>query len=102
MKLKQQIETKLRNALEPVYMEVINESYKHNVSEGAESHFRVRVAASSLEKLSRIERHRKVYELLREELEQGVHALAIEALTPEQWDASPSLRTSPPCAHKER
>jgi stress-induced morphogen len=37
--MEEQIITKLTNALAPVHLEVVNESYKHNAPTGAESHF---------------------------------------------------------------
>ena len=35
------IEKKLKDKFEPVYLEVVNESYKHSVPKGSESHFKV-------------------------------------------------------------
>ena len=35
------IEKKLKDKFEPVYIEVVNESYKHSVPKGSESHFKV-------------------------------------------------------------
>lgn len=36
---------------------------------------------------SRLERHRMVHEALRSELASEIHALAIRAHTPEEWEA---------------
>ncbi|SDG70953.1 BolA family protein [Roseospirillum parvum] len=48
----------------------------------SETHFRVTVVSAAFEGLSRVARHRRVNELLAEELARHVHALEIRALTP--------------------
>ena len=51
------IESKL-NALNPQFLEVENESYKHNVPEGAESHFKVTVVSEKFNGKMLLARHR--------------------------------------------
>ena len=80
-----QIETTLRSALGPLQsLEVINESHLHAGHAGAAegSHFRVRVVGDCMAGISRLARHRLVYDALREVMPQGIHALAIEARGP--------------------
>ncbi len=91
------IRTKLAQALKPEHLEVMNESHMHAVPAGSESHFRVLVVSPQFEGLSLLQRHRLVNETLREELSTCVHALAIQAKTPQQWSSNPSLAKSPPC-----
>uniref|UniRef100_A0A3Q3WVR9 BolA-like protein 1 n=1 Tax=Mola mola TaxID=94237 RepID=A0A3Q3WVR9_MOLML len=91
------LRTKLTNALKPDYLEVHNESHMHAVPPGSESHFRVLVVSSQFEGLPLIKRHRLVNEALKEELSSCIHALAIQAKTPEQWGSNPALAKSPPC-----
>lgn len=43
--IKTAIQNKLKEKLEPSHMEIINESYMHNVPEGAETHFKVVVVS---------------------------------------------------------
>ena len=62
--------------------QVLNESSNHNVPEGSETHFKVVVVAEAFAGVSRIDRHRCINELLRMELESGVHALSVVAKTP--------------------
>lgn len=88
------IETKLNEKFSPDRLVVLNESHlhaghKHEDSghhaafDGTgETHFRVRIVARAFEGLSRIDRHRAINTLLAYELENGVHALAIEAQAP--------------------
>ncbi|KAB5532869.1 hypothetical protein PHYPO_G00125090 [Pangasianodon hypophthalmus] len=81
----------------PEHLEVLNESHMHAVPPGSESHFRVLVVSSRFEGLSLLQRHRLVNETLSHELSTSVHALAIQAKTPEQWSSNPSVAKSPPC-----
>lgn len=91
------IRTKLSSTLQPDHLEVHNESHMHAVPPGSESHFRVLVVSSRFEGLPLIQRHRLVNEALKEELSGCVHALAIQAKTPEQWKSNPTLAKSPAC-----
>jgi len=83
------IETKLNEAFEPVHINVIDESHKHaghsGAPEGGESHFRVEVVSSHFDGLNRIARQRAIYSVLKQELETKVHALALRALTPNEY-----------------
>jgi BolA protein len=81
----QLIEATLRAALAPMQsLQVINESHLHagHAGAGEGSHFRVKLVSDQLTGLSRVARHRLVYDALREVIPQGVHALAIEARCP--------------------
>ncbi|XP_058813666.1 bolA-like protein DDB_G0274169 [Topomyia yanbarensis] len=88
----------LTNKLFPVHLEVVNESYMHNVPKGAETHFKVLVVSEQFDGLPLIKRHRLVNEVVKEKLEGNfVHALSIEAKTPSQWNESYKLDPSPKC-----
>lgn len=83
----QQLEQRLRDKLQPITLEVIDESYKHNGHAGANgtgfgSHFRVRVTSHLFTGKSAVLRHRLVYDALQDFMDQGLHALAIEAQAP--------------------
>ena len=80
------IEEKITRHLDPAHLEVTNESHAHNVAPGSESHFKVVVVSRSFENRKLLERHRALNELLAEELAGGVHALALHALTPAEWE----------------
>lgn len=97
MSLHKAIETKLSQGLSPVHLLVQNESANHSVPAGSETHFRVLVVSHAFDGEPLVARHRKVYGLLAEELKRGVHALAIEAKTPDEWKSSKAAGVSPPC-----
>ncbi|XP_046613683.1 DNA-binding transcriptional regulator BolA isoform X1 [Neodiprion virginianus] len=92
------IRSKLEEGLEPNFIQVVNESYMHNVPKGSETHFKVVVVSEKFAGQPLIKRHRMVNELLRNELQTSVHALSIVAKTPEQWQESSKLvEPSPAC-----
>ncbi|CAG5041379.1 unnamed protein product [Parnassius apollo] len=92
------IRNKLQTALETTHLDVINESYMHNVPKGAETHFKVVVVSDKFDGLALIKRHRLVNEILKEELQNGVHALSIVAKTSKQWEESEkTVESSPNC-----
>lgn len=86
MSIEASIKEKLLVELEPIRLDVINESHLHaghRSSPGTgESHFRVLVVSPKFTGLSRVARHRMVNGALAEELQQGLHALAIKAYAP--------------------
>lgn len=84
--LASQIEEKLGAAFAPDHLEVVDESYLHAGHAGArpegETHFRVVIVTAGFEGVSRLERQRRVMDVLSDELSGPVHALAIRARTP--------------------
>lgn len=91
------IETKITEEIVPRHLAVVNESGMHNVPPGSETHFRVLVVSADFAGESRISRHRRILSLLAEELAGGVHALAIDAWTPEEWERAGAPSVSPAC-----
>jgi BolA protein len=81
----ERIRAALQAALDPLLLEVVDESHRHRGHAGAAGgggHFRVRIVAPAFAGRSRVQRHRSVYEALRAELGGEIHALALETLAP--------------------
>ncbi|RKP07167.1 bola domain-containing protein [Thamnocephalis sphaerospora] len=86
--LQLRMEEKIRAALEPSELLVKNESHLHRHHApmqgvtSTETHFRTNALAQSL-----MQRHRMIYKLLAEEMaaEGGVHALALNTKTPQEY-----------------
>ncbi|XP_022257977.1 uncharacterized protein LOC106472818 isoform X1 [Limulus polyphemus] len=96
--IKKSIKEKLLKHFWPVYLDVTNESSKHNVPKGSETHFRVCIVSHQFDEQSLVQRHRHVNQVLQDELKGPVHALAIETFTPSQWESNEIRRNkSPPC-----
>jgi BolA protein len=91
------IRVKIDDALRPIHVELVNESSKHNVPKGSESHFKLLVVSDAFEGKSLIERHRLVNSVLKDELQKGIHALSIQAKTPSQHAANPAVSSTPNC-----
>ena len=91
------IEQKLEQTFSPDYLEVVNESYMHNVPEGSESHFKVTVVSAEFDGQRLIGRHRMINKALSDEL-QTIHALAIHTLTPDEYfEKAGKVPDSPEC-----
>ena len=97
MSMQQTIIDKLEQALSPEHLEVINESHMHNVPEGSESHFKVTIVSDAFKDRMLVARHRMVNQALREELDGGIHALALHTMTMEEWFEKGKAPESPPC-----
>jgi len=83
----QQLEQRLRETLQPITLEVLDESAQHNGHAGANgtgwgTHFRVKITSHLFTGKSAVMRHRLVYDSLQDFIDQGLHALAIEARPP--------------------
>ena len=82
----QDIETTLRAALEPLSLEVRDDSHLHAGHAGAREgrHFSVRIVSVRFQGLGRVARHRLVYDALHSLMPRGIHALAIDARVPDE------------------
>jgi BolA protein len=84
--IKQRITRKLADGFDPAYLEVLDESHKHHGHsgwrEGGETHFRVRLVSPRFAGLGRVDRHRLINAALADELQERVHALALELKAP--------------------
>ncbi|KAF8775900.1 hypothetical protein HU200_004034 [Digitaria exilis] len=86
---KERIRESLERALSPMELEIEDISDRHKGHAGVagsngETHFNVRVVSKEFEGKSLIKRHRAVYDLLQDELKNGLHALSIDAKTPSE------------------
>ena len=89
MGFKDAIAAKLEAAFKPESLEVINESHLHaghqeQFDGTGETHLRIRITASAFSGMNRLARHRAINAVAAQELDAGLHALAIEARTPDE------------------
>ena len=98
MSLEQQLIERLQQ-LSPSHLEVVNESSGHGgYFPGKESHFKVIVVSDIFAGLRLVQRHQKIYAVAGDLLSPGkIHALAINAFLPEEWQGQDT--SSPNCAH---
>jgi len=81
------LQQRLQILLQPSALEVIDESSQHSGHIGANdtgfgTHFRVRITSTLFVGKPPVARHRLVYDALQDFIDQGLHALAIEAKVP--------------------
>ncbi|RMF24210.1 MAG: BolA family transcriptional regulator [Deltaproteobacteria bacterium] len=90
MDTRDRLHEKLAAAFEPAeVLDVIDESAGHagHREASAGGHFRVIIVSEAFEGLSRVERQRRVYDAVADEMSGAVHALTMTCLTPAEYSA---------------
>ncbi|HJK86322.1 MAG TPA: BolA/IbaG family iron-sulfur metabolism protein [Candidatus Megaira endosymbiont of Nemacystus decipiens] len=82
MSRKERIKKKLA-VLNPHFLEILDQSALHIGHAGVdnnqtETHFLIKLSASTLDGKTKIQKHRMINELLKEEFSSGLHALSIK------------------------
>jgi len=83
------IHEKLATAFAPHFVDVLDQSAAHAGHAGAASgggHFRVLLVSAQFDGMNQVQRQRRVYEALREEMAGAVHALSMTCLTPAEYE----------------
>lgn len=81
------IKTTLTDAIQPQFIEVLDDSQAHAGHEGAKAgggHFYLTIVSEKFEKKSRIQRHQLIYAALGDMMISDIHALSIKAFTPKE------------------
>ena len=87
----EQIQQCLTEAFQPTHLEIIDESHKHAGHAGAKDgkgHFQVHIVSDAFSEQVTIKRHRQVYAALKSLMETDIHALSIQAQTPDELATS--------------
>jgi BolA protein len=82
-----ELRVRLTQHLHPIDLEIIDESAKHAGHAGAASgggHFIVQITSAAFRDKSLIQRHRLVYNAIGDMMQRDIHALSIDARTPEE------------------
>ena len=92
MRVAAAIRSKLTEALNPTRLEVIDESHRHaghaGARPGGETHFRVEIVSEAFAGESRVQRQRRIYQLLAAEMASDIHALSLKVSTPGEEGAA--------------
>lgn len=84
MTVENAVQNALEAALQPAFMQLINESHLHvghrEAGGGMDTHYRLRIRSDALSGLSKVAQHRLVYQALQQWMPHPIHALAIEVL----------------------
>lgn len=82
----QQIETAIRNAIQPRSLTVVDESHLHRGHAGArpygQSHYKVTAVSAAFEGKSRVQRQQMIYAALGSAVGNEIHALSMTLQTP--------------------
>ena len=79
----EQIRQRLTDALAPVELEVLDEGHKHATHANAgKGHFHVRIVSPAFAGVLPLKRHRMVYAALEGLMDQGIHAISLDAKAP--------------------
>jgi BolA protein len=73
--------------LEPVQLEIIDESHKHAGHAGARDgggHYVVRIVSAQFAGKNTVARHRMIYSAMGDLMKREIHALTIQALAPNE------------------
>ena len=89
----------INDKLSPSVLNIINESFMHNVPTGSESHFKLIVVSDEFKDLTNVKRHQLIYRTLNEIMDE-IHALSIHAFDEKEYNANPVVFDSPNCANK--
>ena len=75
-------------ALQPQHLDITDDSASHSGHAGANGggHYRLTIVASAFAGLSTLARHRLIYATLGTLMQREIHAMSINAKTPEEWD----------------
>lgn len=98
MERSQKIFQTIKENYQPLKLEIVNDSAKHRHSADGQSHFTVLVVSTVFENQNLVERQQKIMELLKDEFQNGLHALSLKTYTPKEWQKTQNVElTSPPC-----
>ena len=97
MTIESTLKTRLEQAFAPTTLQVINESDRHNVPPGSESHFKVVIVSDGFEGARKVQRHQRIYAEVNDLLAGPIHALALHTYTTTEWQERGGPPQSPNC-----
>ncbi|MBX2860691.1 MAG: BolA family transcriptional regulator [Vampirovibrio sp.] len=83
----QEVEQKLKDELEAVHVETVDNSWMHAGHGSSGSHLVITVVSPKFGDITLIDRHRMIHQVLREEIGGVIHALELQPLTPIEWES---------------
>ena len=77
------IEKKITDKIKPEKISLIDNSYlhkKHKSFDANKFHFKIIIESKKLKEMSKIEAHKKIFSILKDEMKNKIHALEIEII----------------------
>jgi BolA protein len=81
------IEQRLKQALSPIHVELIDASAAHagHAQAGGAGHFYLTIVSQAFAGKTLVQRHQLVYQALSDLMPSQIHALSIQAYTPDEY-----------------
>ena len=99
MQIAEIIESKIKEALPVIHLQLVNDSHKH-AGPATESHFNLLIVSDAFVSLNKVKRHQLVYKILKDELAGPIHALSLHLYAQEEWSShSNQIPDTPNCAN---
>lgn len=106
---KDRMEKTLIEKFNPIKLEIINDSNKHSVREGSETHFRVYIVSENFKNKTKVHTHQEIYKLFTNEMGEKhlnkLHSISIYSYTPEEYEKNQTSlenKIPPVCASKHK
>lgn len=83
------IEQRIRSHFSITHLELIDDSAAHTGHAGAQGgagHYKLTLVSPSFQGKTAVERHRQIYAILGDMVGHAIHAINIDAKTPEEWE----------------
>lgn len=96
----------LQDKYSPLKLEIINDSDKHSVAPGSETHFRIFLVSEKFKGKTKVQIHQEIYKLFLNEMgnkhENKLHSLSIITKTPDEEFNKNELKDNipPKCSSK--
>ncbi|VAX76538.1 DNA-binding transcriptional regulator BolA [Serratia symbiotica] len=97
--VREKIKKKLMAEFKPTHIDVIDESYRHNVPISAGLHFKVILVSARFIGERLLTRHRLIYGVLQSELVDSVYALELHTFTLKEWEVQQGIVSASPQCH---
>ncbi|MCB9554544.1 MAG: BolA/IbaG family iron-sulfur metabolism protein [Deltaproteobacteria bacterium] len=88
MDVKALITERLTEAFAPLRLAVLDETDRHNVPAGSQSHWNVTIISDAFADTSLIDRHRAVHKAVGADLLGRIHALTMKTMTASEWQTA--------------
>ena len=95
--IENKIKAIINTNLSPSVLNIINESFMHNVPANSESHFKIIIVSDIFKDVASVNRHKIIYKTLGSVMD-NIHALSIYAFDINEFDTNPMVLDSPNCA----
>ena len=91
MNIKETINSKINSYLNTKYIKIIDFSNQHknhydNGTRGDTSHITILIVSKDFENMSKIERERKIHQILQSEIRDNLHSIRLKLYTPEEYN----------------